>query len=93
MFNSLDVQDHMEVVGSNGEHVGTVDHKENANRIILTKDDPTEPDRPNKIVFSHSVQAKIGQELRARFEMPHELPHRMLTLIMQFDANRSGAIR
>ena len=49
--------------------------------------------RPNKIVFSHSVQAKIGQELRAQFEVPHELPHRMLTLIMQFDANRSGAIR
>ena len=47
----------------------------------------------NKIDFSHSVQAKIGQELRARFEVPHELPHRMLTLIMQFDANRSGAIR
>ena len=49
--------------------------------------------RPNKIVFSHSVQAKIGQELRAQFEVPHELPHLMLTLIMQFDAYRSGAIR
>src|ERR1700676_381032 len=40
MFKSLDVQDRMEVVGSDGEHVGTVDHKESADRIILTKDDP-----------------------------------------------------
>ena len=30
----------MEVVGSDGKHVGTVDHKESADCIILTKDDP-----------------------------------------------------
>jgi hypothetical protein len=30
----------MEVVGSDGEHVGTVDHKESADQIILTKEDP-----------------------------------------------------
>ena len=30
----------MEVVGSDGKHVGTVDHKEGDDRIILTKDDP-----------------------------------------------------
>ena len=40
MFKSLDIQDHMEVVGSDGKHVGTVDHKEGADCIILTKDDP-----------------------------------------------------
>jgi uncharacterized protein DUF2171 len=27
-FKSLDVRDHMDVVGPDGEHVGTVDHKE-----------------------------------------------------------------
>jgi hypothetical protein len=49
MFKSLDVQDHMEVVGSDGEHVGTVDHKETADRIVLTKDDPKAGGRPHLI--------------------------------------------
>ncbi len=40
MFKSLDIQEHMEVVGSDGKHVGTVDHKEGIDRIVLTKDDP-----------------------------------------------------
>lgn len=40
MFKSLEIQDHMEVVGSDGKHVGTVDHKEGNDRIVLTKDDP-----------------------------------------------------
>ena len=26
MFKSLDIHEHMEVVGSDGKHVGTVDH-------------------------------------------------------------------
>ena len=39
MFKSLDIQEHMEVVGSDGKHVGTVDHKERDDRIVLTKDD------------------------------------------------------
>jgi hypothetical protein len=49
MFKSLDVQDHMEVVGSDGEHVGTIDHKESADRIILAKDDPNAGGRPHLI--------------------------------------------
>jgi len=40
MFKSLDIQDHMEVVGSDDKHIGTVDHMEGADRILLTKDDP-----------------------------------------------------
>jgi len=40
MFKSLDIQDHMEVVGSDGKHVGTVDHMMGADRVMLTKDDP-----------------------------------------------------
>src|SRR5215470_174051 len=28
------------------------------------------------------MQTKIGQELRARYSLPHELPHRILTLLM-----------
>ena len=33
------IQAHMEVVGSDGKHVGTVDHTESADRIVLTGDD------------------------------------------------------
>ena len=40
MFKSLDIQKDMEVVGLDGKHVGTVDHLESADRIILRKDDP-----------------------------------------------------
>jgi hypothetical protein len=40
MFKSLDIQERMEVVGSDGKHVGIVDHKEGDGRIMLTKDDP-----------------------------------------------------
>jgi hypothetical protein len=40
MFKSLDIQEHMEVVGSDGKHVGTADHMEGPERILLTQDDP-----------------------------------------------------
>lgn len=41
MFKSLDIQRRMEVVGSDGKHVGTVDRLlDGANAILLTKDDP-----------------------------------------------------
>ena|SRR5215468_12264172 len=39
MFKSLDIQEHMEVVGSDGKHIGTVDHTEGGERVMLTKDD------------------------------------------------------
>jgi hypothetical protein len=34
------VQNHMEVLGADGEHVGTVDHLEGGDFIKLTKSDP-----------------------------------------------------
>ena len=40
MFKSLDIQKNMGVVDLDGKHVGTVDHLETADRIILSKDDP-----------------------------------------------------
>lgn len=33
------IVEHMEVLGSDGEHVGTVDHLEGINQIKLTKND------------------------------------------------------
>ncbi|MCC7251435.1 DUF2171 domain-containing protein [Hyphomicrobium sp.] len=40
MIDSSKIREHMEVVGSDGEHVGTVDHCEGADIIKLTKNDP-----------------------------------------------------
>jgi hypothetical protein len=34
------IQNHMEVVGADGKHVGTVDHLEGGDFIKLTKSDP-----------------------------------------------------
>jgi hypothetical protein len=34
MFKSLDIQEHMEVVGSDGKHIGTVDHTECGDRVL-----------------------------------------------------------
>ena len=45
----LNIGGHLEVVGLDGEHVGTVDHVEDAQRLILTSDDPTAGGRPHLI--------------------------------------------
>ena len=39
MANASQIREHMEVVGSDGQHVGTVDRVE-GDRIKLTKNDP-----------------------------------------------------
>jgi hypothetical protein len=39
MISASQISEHMEVKGSDGKHVGTVDHME-GNRIKLTKSDP-----------------------------------------------------
>ena len=39
MIDSSQIREHMEVKGSDGKHVGTVDHMEGG-RIKLTKSDP-----------------------------------------------------
>ena len=46
---ALNIQERMEVVGSDGKHVGTVDHTESADRIILTGDDPKAGGKPHLI--------------------------------------------
>ncbi|HEY1474194.1 MAG TPA: DUF2171 domain-containing protein [Pseudolabrys sp.] len=35
-----DIKEHMEVVGADGKHVGTVDCTKGADKIVLTKGDP-----------------------------------------------------
>lgn len=40
MAQAQDIKEHMEVLGADGKHVGTVDHLEGADKIKLTKGDP-----------------------------------------------------
>jgi hypothetical protein len=40
MAMANDIREHMEVLGSDGHHIGTVDHMEGSDRIKLTKSDP-----------------------------------------------------
>lgn len=40
MAKVQDIKEHMEVLGADGKHVGTVDHVEGADKIKLTKGDP-----------------------------------------------------
>ncbi|MGE3870128.1 MAG: DUF2171 domain-containing protein [Pseudorhodoplanes sp.] len=40
MVNAAQIKEHMEVLGADGEHVGTVDHMEGADKIKLTRTDP-----------------------------------------------------
>jgi hypothetical protein len=47
-----------------------------------------------KTFYHRAIQTKIGQELRAQYELPEELPHGILTLLMQLNAQpdaESGA--
>ncbi len=39
MISAQQVQEHMEVIASDGTHVGTVDHMDGSSRIKLTKGD------------------------------------------------------
>jgi hypothetical protein len=39
MNSNSNIREHMEVVGSDGAHVGTVDHLDGRDRIKLTRDD------------------------------------------------------
>jgi hypothetical protein len=39
MIRTQDIKEHMEVIGSDGEHVGTVDHLDGTDKIKLTKTD------------------------------------------------------
>ena len=41
MTNPSDIKEHLPVLGSDGGHVGTVDHMDGEDRIKLTKNDPT----------------------------------------------------
>ena len=40
MTQSSDIKEHMEILGSDGQHVGVVDHMDVGNQIKVAKKDP-----------------------------------------------------
>ena len=58
------IKEHMEVLGSDGAHVGTVDHVEGADEIKLTKDDPEAGGEGHYIPLAWVVHAEIKVHLR-----------------------------
>ncbi len=64
MVNSSEIREHMKVVGSDGQHVGTVDRVE-GDRIKLSKSDPSAQGQHHYIPVNNV--ASIGQgEVRLR---------------------------
>ena len=45
----------------------------------------------SKAVTCRAVRTMIGQELRARYEVQQDLPHEMLTLLLQLNEHDNGA--
>jgi hypothetical protein len=58
------IKKHMEVLGSDGVHVGTVDHMKGADEIKLTKDDPDGGGEDHYIPLAWVVHAEIKVHLR-----------------------------
>ena len=62
--NAAQVKEHMEVVGSDGKHVGTVDHMD-GDRIKLTrKDDPDGSGQHHHFIPASSIAAIEGNKVK-----------------------------
>lgn len=69
------IKEHMEIVGADGVHVGTVDHMEGTDQMKLTKDDPDAQGEHHFIPLAwvDHVDKKVhlkqsGAEARARWK-------------------------
>ena len=60
MVNASQIQEHMEVKGSDGQHVGTVDRIE-GDRIKLTKSDPASGGQHHYIGLDMVDEVKDGE--------------------------------
>jgi len=63
MVEATQIKEHAEVVGSDGQHVGTVDHMEGADRIKLTKRDQDAQGQHHYIPLSW-VKSVDGTQVR-----------------------------
>ena len=67
------IKEHMEVVGSDGVHVGTVDHMEGADQVKLAKDDAGDEHHFIPLAWVDHVESKVhlkqsGAEAKARWK-------------------------
>jgi len=63
MVEATQIKEHAEVIGSDGQHVGTVDHMEGADRIKLTKRDQDAQGQHHYIPLSW-VKSVDGTQVR-----------------------------
>jgi hypothetical protein len=49
-----------------------------------------QPDVRKDNRYRRDIQTMIGQELGARYDLPQEIPHRILTLLMQLNEQRQS---
>jgi hypothetical protein len=42
----------------------------------------------NTALYHHAIRTKIGHELRAEYDLPNDIPHQVLTLLMQLNASQ-----
>jgi hypothetical protein len=75
MVAPMKIKEHMEVVGSDGVHVGTVDHLEGPDMVKLSKSDPDAGDEHHFIPLAwvDHVEMKVhlkqsGAEAKARWK-------------------------
>lgn len=71
MDKGMEITQHMEVVGSDNQHVGTVDHMEGADKIKLTKTDPSAGGKHHFIAISEvdKVDNKVHLKKSAKDAM------------------------
>ncbi|HEX3859098.1 MAG TPA: DUF2171 domain-containing protein [Pseudolabrys sp.] len=75
MTQTQDIKEHMEVIGSDGQHVGTVDHLEGSDKIKLTKSDPKAGGKHHLIpvswvdhVDAHVHLSKPAKDVQAQWQ-------------------------
>lgn len=64
MAKAQDIKEHMEVLGSDGEHIGTVDHLDGADKIKLAKNDPASGGKHHIIPLSWVERVDAHVHLR-----------------------------
>ena len=75
MADAAQIKEHMEVLASDGQRVGTVDHLEGVDRIKLTRQDPSAGGKHHHIpvswvdrVDAHVHLSRSSQDVMAQWE-------------------------
>jgi hypothetical protein len=75
MVQAAQIKEHMEVLGSDGQHIGTVDHMEGSDKIKLAKNDPASGGKHHLIPLSlvdridaHVHLNKSAKDVKAQWQ-------------------------